>query len=167
MKIEKEFELLYKDNYKSLYYYALQIVKDEELCRDIISDSFEIVWRKRAETPPEKRKAFFYRMVHNRCVDCIRKEAARNRYADFYRKMSMAGVIDSEYDSEDDVRKQRMVDEVMEELPPQTRHIVQLCFFENRKYADVAEQVGMSVSGVKKQVAKAMLRFRSRWRPDE
>lgn len=166
MTIEREYELLYKDNYESLYYYALQIVKDEELCRDIISDSFEIVWRKREDTPKEKRRAFFYRMVHNRCVDYIRKETARNRYADFYRRMSQAGVIEQEYDAEDDIRKQRIVDEVMEELPPQTRNVVQLCFFENMKYADAAGQLGISLSGVKKHIAKAMLRFRSRWRPD-
>ena len=166
MTIEREYELLYKDNYESLYYYALQIVKDEELCRDIISDSFEIVWRKREDIPKEKRRAFFYRMVHNRCVDYIRKETARNRYADFYRRMSQAGVIEPEYDADDDIRKQRIVDEVMEELPPQTRNVVQLCFFENMKYADAAGQLGISLSGVKKHIAKAMLRFRSRWRPD-
>ncbi|MGM9733688.1 MAG: sigma-70 family RNA polymerase sigma factor [Prevotella sp.] len=165
MTIEREFERLYKDNYESLYYYALQIVKDEELCRDIISDSFEIVWRKREEIAAEKRLAFFYRMVHNRCVDYIRKETARNRYADFYRRMNMAG-IDVGYDCEDDLRKHQLIDEVMDELTPQTRTVVQLCFFENNKYADVAEQLGISLSAVKKHIAKAMLRFRSRWRPD-
>lgn len=166
MTFEREFERLYKDNYESLYYYALRMVKDEELCRDIISDSFEIVWRKREETPPEKRLAFFHRMVHNRCVDYIRKETARNRYADFYRRMNMAGMIDVGYDCEDDVRKRQLFDEVMAELTPQTRTVVQLCFLENKRYADVAEQLGISLSAVKKHVAKAMLRFRSRWRPD-
>ena len=34
MTIEREYELLYKDNYESLYYYALQIVKDEALLKD-------------------------------------------------------------------------------------------------------------------------------------
>ncbi|MGN0280742.1 MAG: sigma-70 family RNA polymerase sigma factor [Prevotella sp.] len=166
MTIERDYERLYKDNYESLYYYALQIVKDEELCRDIINDSFEIVWREREETPPEKRRAFFYRMVHNRCVDYIRKETARNRYAEFYRRMHVAGIVDTGYDSEEDARKQQIVDEVMEELTPQTRNIVQMCFFDNMRYADVAERLGISLSAVKKHVAKAMLRFRSRWRPD-
>ena len=166
MAIEREYELLFKNNFDSLYYYAKQIVKDDELCRDIISDAFEIAWAKRDVTEPSRRLSFFYRMVHNRCVDHIRKEAARNRYAEFYRKMNMAGIANTEYDADTDIRKQQLVDEVMEELPPTTRTIIERCFMDNRHYAEVAEELGISLSSVKKHVAKALMLFRTRWRPD-
>ena len=166
MAIEREYELLFKNNFDSLYYYAKQIVKDDELCRDIISDAFEIAWAKRDLTEPSRRLSLFYRMVHNRCVDHIRKEAARNRSAEFHRKMNSAGMANAEYDPDTDIRKQQLVNEVMEELPPTTRTIIERCFMDNCHYAEVAEELGISLSSVKKHVAKALMLFRTRWRPD-
>ena len=166
MSIEREYERLFKDNFDSLFYYAKQMVKDDELCRDIISDAFEIVWMKRDVTEPSHRLSFFYRMVHNRCVDHIRKETARNRYAEFYRKMNMAGIANMEYDADTDLRKQQLVDKVMEELSPTTRTIIERCFMDNHYYAEVADELGISLSAVKKHVAKALMLFRTHWRPD-
>lgn len=166
MTIEREYERLFKANFDGLFYYAKQIVKDDELCRDIISDAFEILWAKRDETEPSRRLSFFYRMVHNRCVDHIRKETARNRYAEFYRKMNMAGIANEEYDADTDLRKQQFVDKVMAELHSTTRTIIERCFMDNLHYAEVANELGISVSAVKKHVAKALMLFRTRWRPD-
>ena len=62
--------------------------------------------------------------------------------------------------------KQQLVNEVMEELPSTTRTIIERCFMDNRHYAEVAEELGISLSSVKKHVAKALMLFRTRWRPD-
>ena len=46
------------------------------------------------------------------------------------------------------------------------RTVVQRSFFDNKRYADIAEELGVTVSAVKKQMAKALGIFRSKWKDD-
>ncbi len=80
---KKDFEILFRDIYPKLYYAAMQLVKDEEVCRDIIADSFEQLWTKRAAVETGKRPSYLYRIIHNKCIDYIRKQTARNKYIEF------------------------------------------------------------------------------------
>lgn len=56
---KKDFEILFRDIYPKLYYAAMQLVKDEEVCRDIIADSFEQLWTKRAAVEPENVQVIY------------------------------------------------------------------------------------------------------------
>ena len=161
-----DFERLYRDNYSRLYYYALQMVKDDELCRDIINDSFVLVWNKRDDIPPQKLLPYFYRMVHNRCIDHIRKEQAKERYASFYKVFYGVDLGEADYDKDEDERFQRFVAQVLDGMSVNMRTIVQRSFYDNKRYADIAEELGVTVSAVKKQMAKALGIFRSKWKDD-
>ena len=44
MSREREFERLFRENYAQLYAFAMGMVREEEICRDILSDSFEQLW---------------------------------------------------------------------------------------------------------------------------
>ena len=45
---------------------------------------------------------------------------------------------------------------VLDNLTPQTRHIMEECYFNRKKYAEVAEMLNISPSAVKKHVMKAL-----------
>lgn len=161
-----DFERLYRDNYSRLYYYALQMVKDDELCRDIINDSFVLVWNKRDDIPTPKLLPYFYRMVHNRCIDHIRKEQAKERYASFYKVFYGVDLGEADYDKDEDERFQKFVTLVLDGMSRNMRTVVQRSFYDNKRYADIAEELGVTVSAVKKQMAKALGIFRSKWKDD-
>lgn len=57
------------------------------------------------------------------------------------------------------------IDTALNALSPKTRNIFLLSRIEGKSYAEIAEAYGMSVMGVKKQVAKAMLLLRRRVGP--
>ena len=42
----QSFEKLFKDNYSKAYYLALRILHDDEASKDIVSDAFELVWKR-------------------------------------------------------------------------------------------------------------------------
>lgn len=58
----------------------------------------------------------------------------------------------------DGLREERLqkIDEVRDRMPEKTRRIMDLCYFENKRYEEVAAIVGLSKDGVRKQMIKAL-----------
>ena len=48
------------------------------------------------------------------------------------------------------------VDEAIKALNPQTRRVLDLCYFQGKKYAEAAEVLGISANTVHKHISKAM-----------
>ena len=44
----------------------------------------------------------------------------------------------------------------MEKLTPHTRHILEECYIQRKKYQEVAEELNISVSAVRKHIVKAL-----------
>lgn len=163
---KKDFEILFRDIYPKLYYAALQIVKDDEMCRDFISDSFLQLWSKRAEIDPSKRAAFLYRIVHNKCIDYIRKESAKKKYIEFYSMLYGTSAEEIEGSWEENERRIQAMYRNIETLTPQTKKILKLCYFQNKKYREVAEELGISISAVRKHIVQALKALRAALPPE-
>jgi RNA polymerase sigma-70 factor (family 1) len=153
---KKEFEILFRDIYPKLYYAAQQIVKDDEMCRDFISDSFLQLWSRRTEVEPSKRAAFLYRIVHNKCIDYIRKESAKKKYIEFYSMLYGTSAEEIEGSWEESERRILAMYRNIETLTPQTQKILKLCYFQNKKYREAAEELGISISAVRKHIVQAL-----------
>lgn len=158
-ELTRKFEQFFRDSYTSLYHFALQMIGDGEVCRDIVSDAFENVWAAYRKQPDLVLRTRAYNIVKNKCVDHIRHESARSRYADFCMRA---------YDNQtgkDALQETEMKIEamyrVMDTLTPNTRHVLEECYFKHKKYAEVAEKMGISVSAVSKYIVKALKVLRS------
>ena len=158
---KKEFEALFRDMYPKLYYAAMQIVKDEEACRDIIGDSFEQLWTHRTKVEATKRSAFLYRIIHNKCIDYIRKQTARNKYIEFYNILYGTKAEDLEHSWEENERQIQAMYHVIEAMTPQTQLILKSCYFKGMKYREVAEELNISISAVRKHIVQALKLLRS------
>lgn len=164
---KKEFEVLFRDMYPKLYYAAVQIVKDEEICRDIISDSFEQLWTRRADIATEKRQAFLYRIIHNKSIDHIRKETAKNKYIEFYNLLYGTNIDTQDTAWEENEKRIQAMYQVIETMTPQTQKILKACYFKGMKYREVAEELGISISAVRKHIVQALKLLRSSIAPPE
>ena len=163
---KKDFEILFRDIYPKLYYAALQIVKDDEMCRDFISDSFLQLWSKRAEIEPSKRAAFLYRIVHNKCIDYIRKKSAKKKYIEFYSMLYGTSAEEIEGSWEENERRIQAMYRNIETLTPQTKKILKLCYFQDKKYREAAEELGISISAVRKHIVQALKALRAALPPE-
>mgnify|MGYP002519800527 CR=1 FL=1 len=157
---KKDFERFFRENYSRLYYFAINLAKDEEVCRDIVSESFAQLWKHREDIPQAKFLGYISQTVYNKSMDHIRKMMARDKYAEFYR------VIYGEVTDEENVRLEEMETRIqqiytlMDGLTPQTRKILELCYFKNKTYMEVAVLLGVSRSAIKKHVMQALKIFR-------
>lgn len=49
----------------------------------------------------------------------------------------------------------------MEAMPPRTKFIIEQCYFENKKYDEVAEILGLSCDGIRKNIMKGLALLRN------
>lgn len=161
MSREGEFERLFRECYAQLYAFAIGLVREDELCRDILSDSFEILWNHLDEIDEARQKSYLYRTVRNKCTDWARSRLSQQRYEVFFKTIYGDESDDDGTmlkETEDNIDK---IYRLMDTLTPQTRRILDECYFKGRRQAEVAEELGISVSAVKKHIAQAMKVFKS------
>ncbi len=161
---KKDFEKLFREHYSQCYFLAFRMVGDEEVSRDIVSESFAALWNRRNEVEQAKLLGYLLVSVRNRAVNWLRQ---RNR-------METVGTGVLERISDDGeaqwlLREQRIaaVEEVIGQLPERTRHVLEQCYYFHRTYAEVADELGISVSGVKKHIIKALATLRQHFNTDK
>lgn len=151
---EKEFEVFFKQRYQHAHHFALQMIGDEEACHDIVEDSFEVLWKRFDEIGSESRVAFLFRLIRYKCADILRRNQTSSLYAQRY--------LQSHDDSHDpnmvDIHEERInqITMLMEKLTPRTRQILHECYFNHRSYTEVARQLDISTSAVKKHMIQAL-----------
>lgn len=149
---EKMVEEFFKENYSRLYYYALHFIQDSETCKDIVSDSFKLLWEKFDSIKKETILTYMFTLVRNSCIDHIRHTKVENSYLDFH-------INYIETDEADWKRTEKRIQQVMqiiETLNPQTKFIMEQKYIHKKKYKEIAEIVGLTESGVRKHIMKGL-----------
>lgn len=154
----EEFETMFREEYRRCLSTALQIVGDAEAGRDIVSDSFAAVWKNRDNIDAEKMRGYLYACVRNKALTHMK----HIRMSDSLDSGAHIAVAD-DGDADLMLRESRIeaVERELDTLPERTRYVLEQCYYRRRSYRDVADELGISTSGVKKHIVKAMARLRS------
>lgn len=152
-----DFERLFREYYSRLYYYAFDLIQDEEASKDIVSDVFTEIWNGREQIQQGTITAYLYASVRNRCLNHLRKRCHEEEYIRFCQEATQ---------DEDDAYYQAMEERISEltaeisKLPARTRYILEECYYHNRKYKEVAEVLEITPDGIKKHIIKAFAKLR-------
>ena len=157
------FEQLFRDNYGKAYYLALRILHDDEASKDVVADAFELVWRRLQDSDVDKLSSYLLTAVKNVCLDYIRKQNIRNRYV----QASVQAVGKLSFNPEEVDLHEEKIQTIMrslDELTPRTLQIVTMCYVQRKKYREVAEELGISESAVKKHIMQALSYMRQKFK---
>jgi len=124
-----EFEHFFKVNYSQFYFFALHLVDDVEVSRDIVSDAFEYAWKNFQKSDVLNWKTYIYSFIRNKSVDYIRHEIVKNKYADVYLQITQEAE-DNGYEDYDE--RVEIIRDILQTLTPQTRLVLHECYI-NRK----------------------------------
>lgn len=149
-----DFEQIFKTYYTQLYCFARQIINDEQECHDIVSETYEDVWRNIASIRKETAKAYLYTCVRNKSINRLRHNNTHRQYIEYCKKMT------APYTNSDDLNerleKERLINEVVETMQPPIGDVLRACFIDRKKYYEIAKEMGISLSLVKKYMTKAI-----------
>ena len=154
MRDGKEFDRIFQEWYPSFFYFAFHYVRDEEACKDIVSETFEFLWKNYEKIDKNRAKAYLLTTVKSKCIDYLRRRSTHKHYIKYITE------VNDTYFREEELPEIELrvacVRESMKKLTPYNRHILEQCYIHRKKYKEVAEELGVSVSAVHKNIVKAL-----------
>ncbi|MDG1330957.1 MAG: RNA polymerase sigma-70 factor [Crocinitomicaceae bacterium] len=127
---------------------------------DIVQESFIKLWENCAKVIPSKAKSYLYTLASNAFKNDIAHMKVRMKYAE-------SGVAEKtnietpEFKMEEDEFKERLQNAIAELVPTQ-REVFLMNRIDKKKYAEIAEELGISVKAVEKRMGKALKILRSK-----
>jgi len=150
------FEQLFRAHYKALHAYATTILKDIDIAEEVVQNLFLKFWEKRELLSiATSIKAYLYKCVYNDSLNYLKHENVKLKHQNFT-------VYTMDTSSEPASAKAELTEletklrAALNELPEQCRTIFQLSRFEELKYKEIAEQLGLSIKTVENQMGKAL-----------
>ncbi len=150
----RAFEMLFNTHYKALVGYGRTIVKDQEEAEDIVQQVFVSVWEKRTTMIVHTSfRAMLYSAVHNASLNRIKHQSVKREHA---RHVTLTGTsIGSSYEMQ--YRElQTRINKAIDQLPEQCARIFKMSRFDELKYQEIADKLGLSVKTVENQMGKAL-----------
>lgn len=151
--LHKEFEKFYKENFSRFYYYALSLIPQEEICKDVVSDSFHYLWERIDSFQPQTARTYMYTHVHHLCIDHLRHAQIEEKHAESYLNMLLEWNDEEHQESEERIA---IIIKMIDEMQEPTHTIMEQCYLYKKKYREVSVMVGLSESGVRKHIMKGL-----------
>jgi RNA polymerase sigma-70 factor (ECF subfamily) len=154
------FTQLLESNRDRIYSHALYCLRDPEDAQDVTQDTFVKLWHKFGNIDPGKAPGWLMRVVHNLCIDLIRRrQSQRNNFGypdpDALEMLPSSGAgPDPEERFQLDLRQRALLD-AMETLPADTRSVMVMHYFQEMKLHEIAEVLDKTVSALKVQIHRA------------
>lgn len=149
------FELLFKKYYASLCLFAVKftgIILDD--ARDIVQNLFMVLWENRAVVRIEYSvKGYLTSAVRRNCIRFMQQRRSTVSLDDLPEDSHIA---DELHDSLELEELYWQLLKTIEQLPPQCQKIFRMSRFEDMKYAEIAQELNISVKTVEAQMGKAL-----------
>lgn len=162
---EKAFRLLYDRHYVLLCRFANQILINAALAEEVVDDVIFYLWEHRSEVEIRYSiRAYLMRAVRNRCLNELQSQSHREElhlssflspesmdFLDFLfvdDKQPLGMLLEQEL--EDELKRS------IDELPLECRRVFYKSRFEQKKYEEIADELGISVNTVKYHIKNAL-----------
>ena len=142
---EETFKEVYTAFCAPLRHYATTILQNEQAAYEVVQDVFTAVWlnRKRLDAAKPLRN-YLLRAVHNNSLRLLKYDEARRR-----REISAAAGLHGGWDQEKEVP------------PPElARKVLMMSYWENKKNAELATELSISVRTVETILYKVVKKLR-------
>ena len=148
---ETAFEKIYKSYFALLQNYSASIVGDSEAALEIIQNIFVALWENRKNLDREKSlRNYLLRSTHNNSLRYLKTR--------FLHLQHQENVIRAEEGPE----PEQQLSALLNELPERSRQVMIMSHIENRKSADIARKLGISVRTVETILYQAMKKLRGK-----
>lgn len=162
---ERVFREIYNCHYELLCRFANQMLYDKALAEEIVDDVIFYLWEHRETIEiTYSFRAYLMRAVRNRCLNELHSLSHRRKLhlSSFFLSENI-DFLDTLFVEPDQplgvLLEQELEDELLhsvEALPSECRAVFKKSRFEQKKYEEIAEELGISVNTVKYHMKNAL-----------
>lgn len=162
---ERAFRLLYDRHYVLLCRFANQLLNNAALAEEVVDDVIFYLWEHRQEVEIRYSiRAYLMRAVRNRCLNELQLQSHREELhiSSFLSPESMDFLDSLFVDNKQPLGmllEQELEEELkrsIDELPLECRKVFYKSHFEQKKYEEIATELGISVNTVKYHIKNAL-----------
>lgn len=144
---------MFRAYYQQLAAFAYQYVESHETAEEIVQDVFTNVWSKSGQIEIRTAvKSYLYGAVRNACLNYIKHKKIERRYEE--QEMLKPEGYETDFLELDELKTE--IDAALDQLPEKCRQIFEMSRFEEKKYKEIAEELGLSIKTVENQVGRAL-----------
>ncbi|NCU32985.1 MAG: RNA polymerase sigma factor [Candidatus Moranbacteria bacterium] len=140
---------LYSDG---IYRFILKNIREEEVSKDIVQESFFRLWEKHKGIDFEKARSYLFTTAYHTMIDEIRK---RKFKTDFNQSSDLRSSVENDFSDLNEV-----LENAVNHLPEIQRSVVLLRDYEGYSYEEIGQITGLSESQVKVYIYRARMTLR-------
>ncbi len=148
------FEMVFREYYKPLVRYGNTFLRDGDETEDVVQQVFVSFWEKRTDmTVHSSLRSMLYTSVRNACLNKIKHQKVRQLHA------AEVQYVNSEMDASDTVEASELNEQLhqaISKMPEQCGRIFKMSRFEQLRYQEIADELGISIKTVENQMGKAL-----------
>jgi len=152
---EQAFKLLFKKYGVRLYQFSLKYLKDSGDAEDLLDDVFLNIWKNRQSLKTNLSfQSYLFTIAYNNIRQRFLKKSREEKYIRIFTEEYL--VNDSQKEDQLDYNSLvKMIDEIIEMLPPRRKEIFILSYKDELKNGEIAEKIDLSENFVRKQLSIA------------
>lgn len=136
------------DSYSdSLYRFILKHIKDVDVAKDIVQDTYEKVWRKVNDVESTNAKSYLFTVAHHTLVDYTRKAKKQGNYNEVVENTLQHSKHYSDL--------KEILNHALDKLPEIQKSVVLLRDYEGYDYAEIGKITNLTETQVKVYIFRA------------
>tara|TARA_R110002049_G_scaffold3795_5_gene27563 strand:- start:27304 stop:27894 length:591 start_codon:yes stop_codon:yes gene_type:complete len=146
------------DTYSSkMFLYAFNVIKNKEVCEDIIQNIFLDFWTKRNSVNIKNIKSYLFRSVKYQIFNYFRDQKISNE------DIARLNIIDMSVNVSKKMEYHELeaaIHASVSTLPDRCRVIFELSRYQFKSNKEISEELQITVQGVKNQISKALIKIK-------
>ncbi|MES2276055.1 MAG: RNA polymerase sigma-70 factor [Bacteroidota bacterium] len=152
------FEIIYNRYVSKLYLSAYSILRDEDLCKDLVQEVLVQLWIRRGESNIVALQSYLFTAVRYKVLKAVKLNARKTIIEEGELERLAGFTPDKDKLTEDDIS--RLLDQGIAELPEKCREIFILSRKEYLTNKEIADRLGIATKTVENQMTIALRRLR-------
>jgi RNA polymerase sigma-70 factor (family 1) len=154
-----EFDQIFIEWYNPLRNSMYYKTGDMQAAEDLVQDTFLKIWEKKETINPETVKSLIYKIANNLFLNRIEHEKVSFRFVTEYSGNDLSNAPDFELEMKDFDNK---LQSSLGELDEKSRSVFLMNRIDELTYAQIADNLGLSVKAVEKRMSKAIAFLKER-----